>query len=123
MEANPFEAEVRRRPPAAVIELRGDVNALAETALNAAYQDASEGDPDTILLNFERVDYINSTGIALIVSVLAQARKERRTVVASGLNDHYREIFEITRLADFMQIFPDEETAVGEVAASAPGQG
>ena len=52
------------------------------------------------MLDFAAVDYINSTGIALIVSVLARARAERRKVVASGLSPHYREIFDITRLSD-----------------------
>ena len=59
-----------------------------------------------------RCDYINSTGIALIVSVLARARAERRKVVASGLSAHYREIFDITRLSDFIELFPDLDRAV-----------
>src|SRR5207249_6314301 len=53
--------------------------------------------------------YINSTGIALIVGILARARKERRAIVACSLSAHYQEIFEITRLSDFMRMFPDEE--------------
>jgi anti-anti-sigma factor len=60
------------------------------------------------------VDYINSTGIALIVSLLAQARKSRQRLVVYGLSDHYVEIFQITRLADFMTIYPDEESALAE---------
>ena len=56
----------------------------------------------TVVLNFEDVEYINSTGIALIVGLLAQARAQRVQISACGLSEHYREIFEITRLADFM---------------------
>ena len=63
-------------------------------------------------LNFEHAEYINSTGIALIVRLLAQARANDLEVKAFGLTDHYREIFEITRLADFMTITDDEERAV-----------
>jgi anti-anti-sigma factor len=50
------------------------------------------------------VDYINSTGIALIVGLLGKARAAEVPVAASGLSDHYREIFEITRLSDFITI-------------------
>jgi anti-anti-sigma factor len=64
------------------------------------------------VLNFERADYINSTGIALIVGLLAQARRHAIDVTAFGLSDHYREIFEITRLADFMTITDSEDSAV-----------
>ena len=64
------------------------------------------------MLNFANVDYINSTGIALIVGLLARARKEHRTVRAFGLSEHYRQIFAITRLSDFMGIYADEDSAV-----------
>jgi anti-anti-sigma factor len=54
--------------------------------------------------DFEHVGYINSTGIALIVRLLTSARADGRTVRAVGLTDHYRQIFEITRLSDYMEI-------------------
>ena len=88
------------------IELRGEIDAGAEATLQKAYTQASVRDPRRILLDFAEVEYINSTGIALIVGLLARARKERREIVARGLSAHYREIFEITRLADFMTILP-----------------
>ena len=106
MAARTLEVRVRQQPRAAIVDLSGEINAFAEEALNAAYAEAERGNPEVILLNFSDVDYINSTGIALIVSLLARARKERREIVARGLSAHYREIFEITRLADFMTILP-----------------
>ncbi len=112
METAQFEAHVRRRENVAVIELTGEIAGPAEEALEAAYGEAE--DAPAILLEFSRVGYINSTGIALIVGVLAKARARRQEVTACGLSDHYREIFEITRLSDFMKVFSDEESAIGE---------
>jgi anti-anti-sigma factor len=97
-------ASVHERDGMAVIELSGEVDRYAEQAFETAYAEASSRGDGPILLDFERVDYINSTGIALIVGLLAKARAENRPVRARGLTDHYREIFEITRLADFMTI-------------------
>lgn len=108
----PFDANVRRQPRAAIVELRGEVNALAEATLSAAYVQAEQDDPELILLNFAQVDYMNSTGIALVVGLLARARKGKRRIVACGLSPHYREIFEITRLADYMPVFGDETSAL-----------
>jgi anti-anti-sigma factor len=113
-----FRAEVRHHDGSGVIDLHGEINLGADQALGAAYEAAVAGDPRTIVLNFARVDYINSTGIALIVGLLARARKERRAVSAFGLSDHYREIFAITRLSDFMGIYPDEDSAVTATAAA-----
>jgi anti-anti-sigma factor len=111
MPVKQLEANIRQEPALAIIELNGEIDGFAEETLEKAYQDAEASQPQTILLNFTDVNYINSTGIALIVSMLAKARKEHRQLAISNLSDHYKEIFQITRLADFMSIYPDERTA------------
>jgi anti-sigma B factor antagonist len=118
MQANHLEASVRREPGGVVLDLRGEINGFGQEALDAAYAEAEAKDPETILLNFEEVDYINSTGIALIVGLLAKARASRRRLLAYGLSDHYVEIFDITRLSDFVSVFPDEESAMSGASVS-----
>jgi anti-anti-sigma factor len=103
---------VRRRDGVAVIDLAGDVNAGLEAALDAAWAEALADGPDAVILNFADAGYINSTGIALIVGLLARGRAAGVEMRAYGLTPHYREIFEITRLADFMAITTDEDSAV-----------
>ncbi|HTU06060.1 MAG TPA: STAS domain-containing protein [Trebonia sp.] len=112
------EATTRTMPGAAVIELSGEVDGSAADVLTKAYQDAVTGtELGIVVLDFASVVYINSTGIALIVSILARARAERRKVVASGLSAHYREIFDITRLSDFIELFPDLDHAVSQLTS------
>jgi len=108
----PFEATVRRPADTdfPIIDLRGDIDDRAAEPLNRAYVEAIESSPARVLLNFADVHYINSKGIALIVGVLTRARKERREIIAAALTAHYREIFEITSLSDFMTIVPDESS-------------
>jgi anti-sigma B factor antagonist len=113
-----LEAKVRQEPGVAVLDLSGEINGFAQEALDSAYVEAEEKNPEAILLNFEDVDYINSTGIALIVSLLARARASKRRLLACNLSDHYVEIFNITRLSDFMSVFPDEESAMAEAPAT-----
>jgi anti-anti-sigma factor len=113
-----LEAEVRQERGVVVLDLRGEINGFAQEALDAAYAEAESNNPEAILLNVEGVDYINSTGIALIVGLLAKARVSQRRLVASGLSDHYVEIFEITRLSDYIGVFPDEESAMSETSVS-----
>jgi anti-anti-sigma factor len=112
MPAKPLEARVRYQQSSAVIDLHGEINAFAAEALNAAYTEAERENPEVVLLNFADVDYINSTGIALIVGLLAKARAAHRRLVVYGLSEHYVEIFQITRLSDFMMMFPNEESAL-----------
>lgn len=111
----PLDATVRMQDRAAVIDLRGEINTFSEVALNDAYQRALSESPVAILLNFREVGYINSTGIALIVNLLAQSRKAGVPVLVYNLSDHYVEIFKITRLTDYMSIHPDEASALASV--------
>jgi anti-anti-sigma factor len=104
-----FEAKVSTSADGSVVIMTGTVNRAAKQILESAYDEAASN-PGRILLDFRGVDYINSTGIAVIVGVLAIARAEEREVGAFGLSDHYREVFNVTRLSDFMTIY-DNETA------------
>ncbi len=106
-----LEASVRHRPPAAILDLRGELNPSGEEALKNAYAEAGNRQSKLIILNFAGVDYINSTGLALIVSLLREARQAGQRVAACGLSSHYVEIFQITRLAEYIQISSDEASA------------
>ena len=106
------ESAVRYHDGTAVVDLPAQIDSTAEQALNDAYAAAMAHGSKIVLLNFAGVEFLSSTGIALIVGILARARKDGRSIRASGLSDHYKEIFEITRLADFMTIFADENAAL-----------
>jgi anti-sigma B factor antagonist len=93
--ANPGEAR---------LAMRGDVDVFADEGLANAYAAAAAAGAGRVVLDFTQVDYINSTGIALIVRLLAEARRDHRTVIAEGLSEHYRDIFRITRLSDYLTI-------------------
>lgn len=109
-------ARVEPATDGARIVLVGDLNGSADAVLAEAYAQAVAGigtDGGEIVLDFGGTGYINSTGIALVVRLLAEARRERRGVRAVGLSDHYREIFRITRLSDFMTIEEPAATPAG----------
>ncbi len=103
-------AVVRRRDGVTVIDMPAHIDITSEAALDTAYSEVSP--KGAVLLNFTGTQYINSSGIALIVGILARARKQSRPIGAYGLSDHYREIFEVTRLADFMGLYGDEQAAI-----------
>ena len=113
MATRELQVTVRQRDAVAVIDLSGDVDGSAEHTLDEAYREATRTAVGSVVLNFEATEYINSTGIALIVGLLAQARKDHVAMGAFGLSAHYREIFEITRLSDFMTISDNEAGAAG----------
>ena len=74
MSAKHLEVSVCQERGGTVLDLRGEINGFAKEALNAAYAEAEAKNPETILLNFEEINYINSTEVALILTLLAKAR-------------------------------------------------
>lgn len=106
-----FVATERTDGGTVVIELAGRLDGSA-TARMRQLQDVFGGGIDAVVLDFAAVDYINSTGIALVVGLAAAARAAQVPLRACGLSEHYAHIFRITRIADFVQIYPDTAAAL-----------
>ncbi len=102
---------------ASVIDFKGDVTASAEKALADAYTRASGRFTRTIVLNFSGLEYMNSGGIGMLVTLLVRANRQRQRLVAFGLNEHYRQIFELTRLDEAIGIFDSVAEAYAEADA------
>jgi anti-sigma B factor antagonist len=95
-----------------IIDIHGELTGSAEDALMAAYSEASDGRTQTIILNFSDLEYMNSSGIGLLVTLLIRIQRQRQQLLAYGLNDHYQQIFELTRLNEAIGIFSDEAAAL-----------
>lgn len=95
-----------------VIDIHGDVTAAAETTLMEAFAKAGTASTKTIILNFAGLEYMNSSGIGLLVTLLIRANRQKQRVMACGLSEHYRHIFELTRLNEAITIFDSEAAAL-----------
>jgi anti-sigma B factor antagonist len=100
-----------------VVDIRGDVTAASETALGEAYAAASTPTTAAVVLNFSGLEYMNSGGIGMLVTLLVRANRQRQRLLAYGLNQHYRQIFELTRLDEAIGIHDSEDAAVAAVDA------
>jgi anti-sigma B factor antagonist len=98
-------------PTVAVIEIAGEVTRDSDAALKEAFDQASEG-TRAIVLGFDSLEYMNSSGIGLIVTLLVRAQRNRQQILAYGLSDHYRQIFELTRLDEVIAIHDSEAAAI-----------
>ena len=104
--------------PASIVDIEGEVTAFCENVLMDAYTEAAAGGTRAIVLNFGALEYMNSGGIALLVTLLIRANRQKQRLVAVGLNDHYRQIFELTRLNEVIGIYDNEAAALAAVAGS-----
>jgi anti-sigma B factor antagonist len=103
---------------AAVIDIRGDVTAASELPLSAAYDEATMHGAQSLILNFTGLEYMNSSGIGMLVTLLVRANRSRQKLAAYGLTDHYRQIFELTRLDEAIHIHQSEADALSDADAT-----
>ena len=99
-------------PTTAVLDIQGEVTGFAEDALMDAYNRACDGGAHIIALNFTHLDYMNSSGIGLLVTLLVRVQRQKQQLRAFGLGEHYQQIFELTRLNEAIGIYDNEAAAV-----------
>jgi anti-sigma B factor antagonist len=96
----------------AVLDIQGEITSASEDALGEAYAEAAEGGTRAVVLNFTGLEYMNSGGIGLLVTLLVRANRAKQKLLAFGLTEHYRQIFELTRLDEAIGIYDTEAEAV-----------
>lgn len=109
----------RASPQVAVIAIAGEVTAARERELLAAFATAGTGETRVIALDFRGLAYMNSGGIGLLVTLLVRANLQGQKLTAFGLDEHYREMFNVTRLDEAISLADTEAGALAEPVAEA----
>src|SRR5208282_476345 len=96
--------------PITVLRFAGDITSTSQAAVLGTYQ----GLPETskrILLDFSKVEYLNSSGIALIIQLLYAASQKGQKVQTFGLTPHFQKVFTMVGITKYTKIYPDEAAA------------
>lgn len=101
---------------ARVIDIQRELTAFAENALMDVYTQASSNGIQVIIFNFKDLEYMNSSGIGLLVTLLIRANRQGQQLLACGLSEHYRHIFELTRLNEAIRIYDTDAEALRALA-------
>jgi anti-sigma B factor antagonist len=99
-------------PTASVIQIDGDITSGSEAALMDSYGRAVASGARTIVLDFAGLEYMNSGGIGLLVTLLVRVQRQGQRLLAVGLNEHYRQILALTRLDEAIGIHDSEAAAL-----------
>lgn len=109
--------ELDQAGPSSILRIMGDVTSASEGDLMAAYGLAAAKGATAVVLDFSKLEYMNSGGIGLLVTLLVRAQRAGGRLVATGLSEHYRQIFTLTRLDEAIEIHDDETAAVAAASA------
>lgn len=104
-------------PNISIVDIQGEVTGAAEDTLMTAYSAAVEQGARTIILNFSNLEYMNSSGIGLLVTLLIRCNRQKQRLLCYGLSEHYRQIFDLTRLSEAIDIYGTESEALAAARA------
>jgi anti-sigma B factor antagonist len=108
------EAGLRQVDRAVIIDLSGDVSNQGQEAIENAYAEALRNMPERVLFNFSDTEYINTSGIAVLISIVMQAEKTGRKIGFFGMSPHYQKVFELVRLPLYADLYHTESEALAD---------
>jgi anti-anti-sigma factor len=101
--------------PITALRFSGDITSASKEAVLGTYQGLPP-EVKRIVLALSKVEYINSSGIALIIQVLMQARNHGRSVQTFGLSDHFKKVFTMVGMTKYTELHADELSACAAFA-------
>jgi anti-sigma B factor antagonist len=99
--------------PHSVLRFSGDISSSSKESVLGAWQNVNGSGP--VLLDFSKVDYINSSGIALIIQILMEADKTGQKVAVFGLTPHFQKVFTMVGIGKYAGLHKDEATAAASI--------
>ena len=97
---------------AAVLRFEGDIASTSKDAVLGTYQGLPKESSKLILLDFTKVDYINSSGIALVIQLLIEASNSAQKISAFGLSPHFNKVFTVVGITKYAGLFPGQSEAL-----------
>lgn len=107
-----IEINLEKQGDVTIFDIQGDVTAFSEPFFSQAYQKANEQDTSKILLKFYESAYINSGGIAVLIQLLAETKRNNQKIFITGLSGHFQKIFNMVGITKFARIYSTVEEAM-----------
>ena len=96
----------------AVIQVNGEINISTSPDLRKMFEKEPR---KKIVIDFEKVAYIDSSGLATLVEVLKRTRTQGGSLGLATMSDKVKSLFEITKLDKLFSIFQNTKDAVDAV--------
>jgi anti-anti-sigma factor len=101
--------------PITVLRFSGDITSASQPAILGTYE-GLPGDVQRILLDFSKVEYLNSSGIALVIQMLIAASKRHQTIRSFGLSPHFQKVFTMVGITKYTSLHTDQTSAINAFA-------
>jgi anti-sigma B factor antagonist len=109
--ASPSSPKPHREQPN-VLPLKGEIDLHVSPVVTASLNAMIERKPERVVIDLSDVTYIDSAGLAALIQAMQKVEAYGGKFFLAGLQETVRSIFEISRLDQVFQIFPDTNAAL-----------
>src|SRR6516162_5039381 len=95
-----------------IVPLNGEIDLHVSPTVTATLNDVIDKKPERLVVDLSEVSYIDSAGLAALIQAMQKVEAYGGKFMLSGLQETVRSIFEISRLDQVFQIFPDANAAL-----------
>ena len=110
-----IQLSISQKDEVSILYIKGDLTAVTGETIEEAYKNISNAGTKKILFHFDKDGYINSGGIAILIGIASESRKNEQTIRMTGLSSHFQKIFNMVGLTKYTEIFPTEELALKDL--------
>ena len=95
-----------------ILNIEGDIDLNSSPQLRKTFNELLEKGSTKVVVNFEKVAYIDSSGLATLIEMMQRLKKSQGVICLVQMNDKIRNIFEITKLDKLFTIYRTQQEAL-----------
>ena len=113
-EGKPMEFSVHEKDDVVILVIDGEmVGGPDATVLADKIRDLIEEGKNRIVVDMEKVNFMNSSGLGILIGSLTTVRNNGGDLRLFHLSNKLREVLRITKLHSVFEVFEDEGKAIG----------
>lgn len=107
-----MEIEEKNVDDVEVLSLKGRLDAYSSNQVEQSLNELIDKGEKKIVVNFNDVDYISSSGLRVMLAALKRLKKVQGDIKLASLKPYVEEVFEIAGFTQLFNIYASEEDAV-----------
>lgn len=95
-----------------ILDLDGEVDVYTAPMLKEAMTKQVDGGKKNLVVNLQKVEYLDSTGLGILIGGVKRLREIQGTLRMFGASPRITRIFDITGLNAIFDVYPTEQDAL-----------
>ena len=107
-----MDITIRESGEVVIMDINGEIDLYNAPDIKESIKAQIESGKTNIIINLDKVSYIDSSGIGVLISSLSNLKKAGGSLKIINVYASVRKVFELTKLTSFFDIYDGETEAL-----------